>query len=535
MQLDTLLVRADDERLQSLVGQPALRLMHLLDSTLATPAKLREIALGLCGQQGLLADKDKRCHLLDLLKPNEAEELALLLDVSPNGNAYEALKDANIRRGSNREEFLFNYFLLDPPERAAPNEEPSLKRGDVSYRLFKHQRRAARAVKEYLEHPPRRVVLHMPTGAGKTRVTMHIIAEHLRQQEPGVVIWLAYGKELCEQAASEFERAWQHLGNRPVNVHRFWGARSLALEDIRDGILVTSLPKMYNAARREIYFIGQLGSRCTLAIIDEAHQAVAETYRLVLDALVVHNEDTGLLGLTATPGCTWADISADEELADFFARQKVSLDVPGYENPVRYLMDEGYLAQTHFEPLFAESDIELSGRDLDRIKNNLNVPDDVLRRLAVDDKRNLSIATRLEDLLARHRRVLLFATTVAHAELMATVLQACGHRAASITAETSPAARNRRIRRFKSKDAEAMVLCNYGVLTTGFDAPQTSAALIARPTKSLVLYSQMVGRAIRGPKAGGNEEAEIVTVIDRALPGFGSVADAFLNWEDVWN
>nr|WP_276751020.1 hypothetical protein [Chlorogloeopsis fritschii] len=57
---------------------------------------------------------------------------------------------------------------------------------------------------------------------------------------------------------------------------------------------------------------------------------------------------------------------------------------------------------------------------------------------------------------------------------------------------------------------------------------------IARPTKSLVLYSQMVGRAIRGLKAGGNATAEIVTVVDSQLPGFGSVASAFHNWEDVW-
>ena len=80
-----------------------------------------------------------------------------------------------------------------------------------------------------------------------------------------------------------------------------------------------------------------------------------------------------------------------------------------------------------------------------------------------------------------------------------------------------------------------MVLCNYGVLTTGFDAPRTSAAVIVRPTRSLVLYSQMVGRAIRGPAAGGNEACEIVTIVDTALPGFGDVADAFSNWEDVWD
>jgi len=65
-------------------------------------------------------------------------------------------------------------------------------------------------------------------------------------------------------------------------------------------------------------------------------------------------------------------------------------------------------------------------------------------------------------------------------------------------------------------------------------APHTSAAVIAGPTKSLVRYSQMIGRAIRGKKASGNETAEIVTVVDYNLPGFSSVADAFNNWEDIW-
>ena len=45
----------------------------------------------------------------------------------------------------------------------------------------------------------------------------------------------------------------------------------------------------------------------------------------------------------------------------------------------------------------------------------------------------------------------------------------------------------------------------------------------------------MVGRATRGPKAGGNETCEIATVIDTELPGFGDIAEAFTNWEDVWH
>ncbi len=115
------------------------------------------------------------------------------------------------------------------------------------------------------------------------------------------------------------------------------------------------------------------------------------------------------------------------------------------------------------------------------------------------------------------------------------LITAYGTRAFSVTAETNPHERMRRIAAFKADGEESLVFCNFGVLTTGFDAPQITCALIARPTASLVLYSQMVGRAIRGPRAGGTSEALIVTVIDQNLPGFRSAAEAFTNWEDVWN
>ena len=105
----------------------------------------------------------------------------------------------------------------------------------------------------------------------------------------------------------------------------------------------------------------------------------------------------------------------------------------------------------------------------------------------------------------------------------------------AVTGMTNASERTRVIQRFKRSDRRKRVLVNFGVLTTGFDAPAASAALIARPTKSLVLYSQMVGRVIRGPRAGGTAHCEVVTVVDTNLPGFGDVADAFMNWEDAWS
>ena len=375
----------------------------------------------------------------------------------------------------------------------------------------------------------------MPTGAGKTRTAMHIIADHLRNYEPTLVIWLAYSEELCDQAATEFERAWTHLGNREIQVYRFWGEHKLSFDTITDGFVVASLTKLYRASIANLSVISSLAARSSLVIIDEAHQAIAQTYRLLLDTLVTQGRNAALLGLTATPGRTWNDIDADIELARFFGQQKVTLQIEDYPNPIDYLVSEGYLAKAIYRPLFYPSSTTLSEADLRRIESELDIPHDILQRISMDEQRNLAIIAEVEQLIKRHKRIIIFASTVSHAQLLAVVLVARGHASAAVTSETPIRERTTIIETYKSSTSEPIILCNFGVLTTGFDAPQTSATIIARPTQSLVLYSQMVGRAIRGVRVGGNQTAEIVTVVDTQLTGFGNLVEAFSNWEDVWS
>lgn len=535
MRFKELLSRADDETLQLLLGEAPMKLILSLDPSLATPQKLRDLVTSIHTSEGLLLSSEKRAILFDLLPQSEANMLHQILELRDNGNRYAALKNASIRRGSEREKALFEFFGLTVPIREVHEQEASVQVTGGNYALFAHQRAAAREISDALAEHPRRVVLHMPTGAGKTRTAMNVIADHLRSHEPTLVIWLANTEELCEQSAAEFEKAWSYLGNREVGVYRFWGNYELSLDDVHDGILIGGLAKMYSATKKKLSFIMALANRTSLVVIDEAHSAIAETYKLILDALVVmRRPNPGLLGLTATPGRTWADIAVDEQLSQFFSRRKVSLRIEGYDNPVDYLVDQQYLARVDYQPLFYEGSITLSPSDIKKVQEHFDIPDTILKRLADDEMRNLAIVTAIEDLAKRHRRILVFAATVSHSSLLAAVLQMRGYEAASVTGNTPSVSRTRTINEFKQDTQEVRIICNYGVLTTGFDAPLTSAALIARPTKSLVLYSQMVGRAIRGRRAGGNETAEIVSVVDAELPGFGSVAEAFNNWEDIW-
>lgn len=528
-----LLERTDDVALRKLISPNVRDLLDVLDPSLLSGERLRDFVRGSRSSRSYLSDSVARGILFNGLPRDKALELCGALELAGNSDPYSALKQAPIPSGGAAEDALLSFF--------GASADPIARRPVISvdsaighYPLFPHQRRAARLVRAKLESPPRRVILHMPTGGGKTRTSMNVIAEQFREYEPTVVLWLAYSRELLDQAASEFVIAWSYLGNRDVTLYRFWGNSTCDPLDLRDGLIIAGLGKLRAWSRQSTNALPTLADRVSLTVMDEAHQSIAETYADMLDLLATKRQDGRLLGLTATPGRTWADIEEDKRLAEFFAQQKVGLELDGYSNPVTYLIDKGYIARPIFRTLNVEPGLALSEQDLRQLHSELEIADSILDRLANMQARNLKIVAETEELLSRHDRIIVFATTVQHAELIAAVLRARGHDAAAITGSTPDYERQRIIQRFTANDQNPMALCNFGVLTAGFDAPRTSAALIARPTRSLVLFSQMVGRAIRGRLAGGNDSAEIVTVIDPELAGFGDVAEAFENWEDVW-
>ena len=116
MHFSTILARADEGTLQALIGRPALRLLKALDSALASPSSLRELLNGLRSSDSLLSDPTARGMLLDLLRPAEAQQLAVLLSLGSPSDPYAALRATNIRRGSVRERSLFGFFELLPPQ-----------------------------------------------------------------------------------------------------------------------------------------------------------------------------------------------------------------------------------------------------------------------------------------------------------------------------------------------------------------------------------------------------------------------------------
>lgn len=515
-----------DQELRRFLDDGLLSLLNaIFDGQICGP-DLRRVVQNLVDFNALLRDRKGRRLVLSLIPEEKRPELETRV-----GRSFAGLSTTDWSRSEVRR--LRDFFGL-VEDRIVPPAMPSTNTVSPAYGLFDHQRIAARKLSLLLGQDERRAVLHLPTGVGKTRTAMHVVAEFLRTHEPSIVVWLASGKELLEQAVAAFEEAWTHLGVRPLDIGTMWGDRMPNLERFADGFLAVGLAKGWAIiSRTDPDWAVRISRRTRLVVFDEAHQSIAGTYRRITEDLTLDFR-CALLGLTATPGRTWADIDKDGELAEFYFQNKVTLEVPG-ENPIEYLIHHGYLARPHFQTLLCEPGLKITEKERARIAEALEIPQEIVTALSMSEQYISAVLGAINKLVqAGHQRVLVFAASVQHARILSAILIARDVRSLVVTGETSVRVREHAIRVFKSNDETPMILVNFGVLTTGFDAPKASAVVIARPTRSLVLFSQMVGRAIRGPKAGGTEACEVITVVDPSLPGFGDVAAAFLNWEDVW-
>ena len=532
--LDEVVLNLNRVQLLTILGEDVVSLIERLLDTEDHMAILRKVAAGALRDRPdlLLARRDVRMEIYDVMSEHKLNELTDRLGL----RQAKLIRRLDPSRDNQIWGTFLGFFGIDARPPVLFSTDSEQHRVSAEFALFHHQRRVVDRVYREIRGGHGRVVLHMPTGSGKTRTATHIVSRIMTEHEPAVVVWLAASAELLDQAADAFQVAWSKLGNRPIDLVRFWGDYRPDIATISDGIVIAGLQKMHAWRTKSPLDLLRMARTVKLVVVDEAHQAVAPTYRAVIETLAETGVDNALLGLTATPGRTWSNIEADEQLSEFFHGRKVMLEVEGWDNPVSFLMDQGYLAKTRFRRLevHANSTIRpwLSMSDA-----NDDYESRVLEAIAGQEDRNVLIVNEVRRLISEegHLRLILFSASVRHAEVLATALKAIGLDARVITASTGMVARTRAIRAFRQPSLKPMVLCNFGVLTTGFDAPNTSAAVIARPTKSLVLFSQMAGRATRGPKAGGNKTCTVSTVVDIDLPGFGDMAEAFENWEDVWD
>jgi superfamily II DNA or RNA helicase len=153
----------------------------------------------------------------------------------------------------------------------------------------------------------------------------------------------------------------------------------------------------------------------------------------------------------------------------------------------------------------------LTDDEVDKVNREDDLPAGFLERLAADKQRNLLIVRRLLR-LPKDTPTLVYACTVEHAYFLSVILTAQGRKSGAVSADTPVTLRRALVHDFKEQKIQ--FLCNYGVLTTGFDAPKTGCIALCRPTTSEVLYEQIIGRGLRGPQFGGTPECTIIDFAD---------------------
>ncbi len=311
----------------------------------------------------------------------------------------------------------------------------------------------------------------LPTGLGKTVYASKLLCGW----EQGNCLFLAHTRELITQAADRLE---PELGYRPPTE---MGVQGADLDTLYQGglVVVGSVQTMYGDRRLEKYRRHPFG----LIVVDECHHATSATYRKVLDYFRNLNKNLKVVGITATPNR--ADGTALGLMFESVAYQMSISDavIGGWLVPVRqeYVivdsLDLDGMALRKNE--FGESDFKAA--DLEGVLTE----EEALHKQAIPIVEKVGT-----------RPTLVFTATVRHAHELAAVLNRYRpNSAAAVDGTTPPERRKELVRDFT--DQRLQFLCNCAVLTEGFDAPPCASVVMARPTKSVSLYTQMLGRGLR--------------------------------------
>lgn len=362
------------------------------------------------------------------------------------------------------------------------------------------------------ETPFARCIVQMPTGSGKTRTAMEIICETINTTGKDV-LWLANTEELCDQAYFSFIEVWKVL--RKCSAGAINHLRKKDPIDSRDipFFHVASLQSFNSGKKNEkLASFGIDPNNLELLIVDEAHISIAPTYKDTISKLCL--QGTKLIGLTATPGRQLRSSRTNDEnerLSEFYYNKKFEIDT-STERPIEYLRKSGILSNAKFVSIEGSNlECVLSKQELlNCIKNN-TIPRKIEELLTNDSTRTAIIFDQLITLLKKNKKILFFGTSLNHSKLISTLITLQGFKAAHVDGNTGKY-RSKIIKDFKENNLQ--ILCNYGVLSTGFDDPKIDVVFMARPTNSIVLYSQIIGRGLRGPEIGGTDTTEIYTVFD---------------------
>lgn len=324
-------------------------------------------------------------------------------------------------------------------------------------------------------------VVSLPTGSGKT----HIIAEFANRINQPLLI-LVPSKELLEQ---DLEKLLKVVNISEVGIY----SASMNSKDVCNYTLAT-IQSAYKHPEKFAHY--------NVVIIDECHQVNVDKKKSQTMYQKFFREigDPKVIGLTATPyrldsfykatgkpWMPWETVTTTKMInrySSLFWRSFI------YVINTQDLIDQGYLCELKYK--------EMSFYDHSEIPTNKSASDFDLKKyedmLQVKEQ---TVVNHLLDIKTKHKSILVFCSSVKQAERLQSVVTG----SEIVTGKTPKKHREKTIESFKS--GQTTIVFNVGVLTTGFDHPELDAIVLLRPTRSLNLHNQILGRLTR--KAEGKE------------------------------
>lgn len=370
----------------------------------------------------------------------------------------------------------------------------------MKYVLRDYQRNASNAaVKLFKQEKAGNGLLILPTGAGKSLVIADIASKL-----DGPLLILNPQKEILEQNFAKL----QSYGCWDASIY----SASVGCKDI-NRITFATIGSVMNHMEDFAHFKN--------VMIDECHNvnSKAGQYKQFIEA-----EKRRVVGLTATPYrlCSYLGGSTLKFLTR--TRPRIFSDVL-YYCQISELLSKGYLADLHY--------YDCTAIDMSRVSSNSTGADfdekslkEEMLRCGFSDKLTSTTMRVLKPKNGIPRKgVLVFTRFIDEAESLVKKLCSTGVKAAIVTGETPKKEREAILEEFKA--GVIKVVANVGTLTTGFDYPELDTVILGRPTKSLALYYQMVGRAIRPPKGKDGWVVDLCGNYKR----FGNVADLEIGLE----
>ena len=310
--------------------------------------------------------------------------------------------------------------------------------------------------------------LVLPTGSGKSHIIAALCKDALQSWPETRILMLTHVKELIAQNA---EKMRQHWPNAPMGIY----SAGLKRKELGEPITFAGIQSVRTKA-------AQIG-HVDLVIIDEAHLVSHKDeggYRTLLSDIYRTNPNVRVIGLTASPYRLGHGYITDKPAIFDALIEPVSIEE---------LIHKGFLSTLRSKLTTTKLEVEgVHKRGGEYIESELQA--------AVDTTdKNSKVAAEIVRLGHNRKSWLVFCAGVAHAEHIATALQAQGITTECVTGETPSNERDRILTDFKAGRIRA--LTNANVLTTGFDAPGIDLIAMLRPTMSPGLYVQMAGRGLR--------------------------------------